>query len=230
MDSISGNGQVVYQAKFHDPCKIEDCIADLKSEMAKIKGYREQIDYWKPVKQWILFTNVEENPNDRGKWDKAVQEIDYCGLNVELWNWPKVWTLLETFPEVKQEFIESESRCFLLMKEFAEKSQKEYLPESFDVDFVGREKELQSFQDFLLSNKKIWSISGAGGMGKSRFLIECANTIDSTKWNVYFGNSEVLQITPSWNKRVILERSSILFIDELGDVGLGGFKSPSKFV
>lgn len=220
IDAVSGNGETVYQAKFHTQCSIENCIADLKSEMSKIKGYREKLNYWKPVKKWILFTNVVENPNDREKWNDAVEKCDCCGLEIELWNWSKIWKLLKKHPEVKQDFLESESRCILLKKEFQEKCQKEYLPESFDVECVGREKELQLFKDFLESDKKIWSVSGPGGMGKSRFLIECANFVDYEKWNVYFGVSETLKITQSWNKRVVLERPSILFIDELNDVDL----------
>ena len=220
IDAVSGDGQTVYQAKFHEQCSIENCIADLKKEMSKIKDYREKLGYWKSVKKWILFTNVEENPNDREKWNASVEECDCCGLEIELWNWPKIWVLLEKYPEVKRDFLENESRCFLLKKEFQAKNQKEHLPESFDVECVGREKELQLFKDFLKSDKKIWSFSGPGGMGKSRFLIECANLVDCEKWNVYFGVPAVLKITQSWNKRVVLERPSILFIDELGDICL----------
>ena len=220
IDAVSGDGQTVYQAKFHEQCSIENCIADLKKEMSKIKDYREKLGYWKSVKKWILFTNVEENPNDREKWNASVEECDCCGLEIELWNWPKIWVLLEKYPEVKRDFLENESRCFLLKKEFQAKNQKEHLPESFDVECVGREKELQLFKDFLKSDKKIWSFSGPGGMGKSRFLIECANLVDCEKWNVYFGMPDVLKITQSWNKRVVLERPSVLFIDELGDICL----------
>lgn len=220
IDAVSGDGLTVSQAKFHEQCSIDNCIADLKSEMSKIKDYKEKIDYWKPVKRWVLFTNVEENPNDREKWKNAVESCDTCGLDVDLWDWPKVWILLEKYPEVKQEFIENESRCFLLKKEFQELCRKQYLPESFDVDCVGRDKELLLFKNFMESEKQIWSFSGPGGMGKSRFLIECANTIDEKKWNVYFGVSEVLKTVSAWNKRVVLDRSSVLFIDELNDVDL----------
>lgn len=220
IDAISGDGQTVYQAKFHAQCSIENCIADLKNEMSKIKDYKEKFGYWKSVKKWILFTNVEENPNDHEKWNVAVEKCDCCDLEIELWNLPKIWKLLKKHPEVKQDFLESESRCILLKKEFQEKCQKEYLPESFDVECVGRDKELQLFKDFLESDKKIWSVSGPGGMGKSRFLIECAKLVDCERWNVYFGVSETLKITQSWNKRVVLERPSILFIDELNDVDL----------
>ncbi len=220
IDAISGDRQTVYQAKFHAQCSIENGIADLKSEMSKIKDYREKLNYWKPVKKWVLFTNVEENPNDNEKWNTAVKECDCCDLEIEIWNWPKIWKLLEKYPEVKQDFLENESRCFLLKNEFQTKSREEYLPESFDVECVGREKELQLFKDFLESDKKIWSISGPGGMGKSRFLAECAKLVDYERWNVYFGVSDVLKTTQSWNKRVVLERPSILFIDELGDVCL----------
>ena len=148
IDAISGDRQTVYQAKFHTQCSIENCIADLKSEMSKMKGYREKLNYWKPVKKWILFTNVEENPNDGEKWNTAVEKCDYCGLEIEIWGWPKIRELLEKYPEVKQDFLENESRCFLLKNEFQTKSLEEYLPESFDVECVGCEKELQLFKNF----------------------------------------------------------------------------------
>lgn len=141
IDAVSGDGLTVYQAKFHEHCSIADCISDLKSEMSKIKKYRDSLDYWKPVKKWVLFTNVEKNPNDNEKWKLAVKECDCCGLDVVLWDWPQVWTLLEKYPEVKQEFIECESRCILLKREFQEICRKQYLPESFDVECIGRDKE-----------------------------------------------------------------------------------------
>ena len=38
IDAISGDGETVYQAKFHAQCSIENCIEDLKSEKKKKKN------------------------------------------------------------------------------------------------------------------------------------------------------------------------------------------------
>jgi len=220
IDAISGNGQIVYQAKYHESPSISKCIADLQSEMGKIGEYKETLEYWKPVKKWVLFTNIEENPNDRQKWDEAVKECDCHGLEVELWNWTAIWNLLEKYPEVKKEYIEDEVRCFLLEREFLEINCNSYLPEAYDIECVGRENELREFDEFLSSDKKIWAVSGPGGMGKSRFLLECAKRVDRNNRNVFFGIPQVMKASSSWIKRLVFEHPSILFIDELSDLGL----------
>ena len=220
IDAISGNGQIVYQAKYHENPSISKCIADLQSEMGKIGEYKETLEYWKPVKKWVLFTNIEENPNDRQKWDEAVKECDCHGLEVELWNWTAIWNLLEKYPEVEKEYIEDEVRCFLLEREFLEINCNSYFPEAYDIECVGRENDLQEFDEFLKSNKKIWAVSGPGGMGKSRFLLECAKRVDRNNRNVFFGMPQVMKASSSWTKRLVFEHPSILFIDELSDLSL----------
>ena len=217
IDAISGNGQIVYQAKYHENPSISKCIADLQSEMGKIGEYKETLEYWKPVKKWVLFTNIEENPNDRQKWEESVKNCDCHELEIELWNWPTIWTLLEKYPEVKKEYIDDEVRCFLQEREFLENNRNSYLPESYDVECVGRNNELQKFDEFLNSNKKVWAISGPGGMGKSRFLLECAKRVNR---NVFFGMPQVMKISSSWTQRLVFEHPSILFIDELNDINL----------
>lgn len=220
IDAISGNCQVVYQAKYHENPSINKCITDLQAEMEKIGEYKETLEYWKSVKKWVLFTNIEENPNDMQKWNESVKNCDCHGLEIELWNWPAVWTLLEKYPEVKKEYIDDEVRCFLLEREFLEINRNSYLPESYDVECVGRKNELRKFDEFLDSNKKVWAISGPGGMGKSRFLLECAKRVNRNNRNVIFGMPQVMKISSSWTQRLVFEHPSILFIDELNDINL----------
>ena len=220
IDAISGNCQIVYQAKYHENPSINKCITDLQTEMGKIGGYKETLEYWKSVKKWVLFTNIEENPNDMQKWEEFVKNCDCHGLEIELWNWPAIWTLLEKYPEVKKEYIDDEVRCFLQEREFLENNRNSYLPESYDVECVGRNNELRKFDEFLNSNKKVWAISGPGGMGKSRFLLECAKRVNRNDRNVFFGMPQVMKISSSWTQRLVFEHPSILFIDELNDINL----------
>ncbi len=220
IDAISGNCQVVYQAKYHENPSISKCITDLQTEMGKIGEYKETLEYWKSVKKWVLFTNIEENPNDMQKWEESIKNCDCHGLEIELRNWPAIWTLLEKHPEVKKEYIDDEARCFLQEQEFLENNRNSYLPESYDVECVGRNNELRKFDEFLNSNKKVWAISGPGGMGKSRFLLECAKRVNRNDRNVFFGMPQVMKISSSWTKRLVFEHPSILFIDELNDINL----------
>lgn len=220
IDAISGDGLVVYQAKYHEKPSIDSCIKDLHDEMRKVGGYRKKIEYWKPVEKWVLFTNVEKNPNDEQKWEDAVAKCGCHGLKIELWDWTRVWSLLEDYPEVKMEFIDDQRRCFLSEREFAGAYCKNYLPESLDIECVGREKELREFDEFLNSDKRIWAVSGPGGMGKTRFLLECAKRVNQKIFRVFFGMPEVMKITPSWHERLVFEHQAILFIDELGDLTL----------
>ncbi len=83
-----------------------------------------------------------------------------------------------------------------------------------DYEFVGREQEMNKINDFLASSKKVLTLIGRGGIGKSKILYETAKKYDGTvsdwnrflfiKENVVFDN-EALKKIPSGRSVIILE-------------------------
>jgi len=83
-----------------------------------------------------------------------------------------------------------------------------------DYRFIGREKEMGIIGDFLKSSKKVLTISGRGGIGKSKLIYEAAkqNEITTEGWkrflfikeNVSFDN-EILKKIPSGHTVLVLE-------------------------
>jgi len=83
-----------------------------------------------------------------------------------------------------------------------------------DYEFVGREQEINKINEFLSSGKKVLTLVGRGGVGKSKILYEVAKKHDGaqTEWNrfifikenVIFDN-EVLKRIPSGRSVLVLE-------------------------
>lgn len=221
VDAVSGDKLIVYQAKFHIEPSLEKTISDFKKEFAKIEGYREEKAYWKEAKTWILVTNLEINPDDELKWNDAIRQQDCLGLNIELWDWSKIRTRLDKYPEVKKSYFENEYRTFItFVEEMKYEKETAWSAGALDVDFVGRAEALEKFAAFLNSNKKICSVSGPGGMGKTRFLLECAKQkADASEWDAFWAKPEALKAQKIF-ECIIPERKTVLFIDELNDLSL----------
>lgn len=219
IDAFSGDGLTVYQAKFHIDTDIEKAITDVKNEFVKIKKYREKKDFWKPVINWVLFTNLDKNPNDEQKWNEAITQIDSDGITISLWDWGIIQQKLIEHREVYTSYFENEVRIFTTMAEEVGRQRRySWFADALDVDFVGRDDALAKLSEFMLSPKQVWAVSGPGGMGKTHFLLECARQID-TEWNVLWATRESLT-SPHLYDSIVPERKTLLLIDELVDVHL----------
>jgi hypothetical protein len=83
-----------------------------------------------------------------------------------------------------------------------------------DYTIIGREKEIASIDSFIQSDKKILTIVGRGGIGKSKLIYEVAKRYETSKGecsrflfikeNVIFDN-EILKKIPSGKSVLILE-------------------------
>lgn len=67
-DVRSGDGKLVYQAKYHEDGSAAAAIRDAKKEAEKIQKYKQpentRYAQWKGVKHWRLVTNALFNPTD----------------------------------------------------------------------------------------------------------------------------------------------------------------------
>lgn len=182
-DARSGDGLTIYQMKFHQNESTSSAIRDAKAEADKIAKYQSTPgpaqEVWRGVQKWILISNVAFNPTDELKWNTEVKpEFDKLGLIATYWEKSVIETKLLKYPDLKQAYFGGETRVFLGIAEAREQVQSQgFHPNTLNAHYQGRELELEQYKNFLLNDsKKILVIHGAGGIGKTRFILEGAET------------------------------------------------------
>lgn len=83
-------------------------------------------------------------------------------------------------------------------------------------EFIGREVELEKLRKFLESDKKVFLLTGDGGVGKTRLAIEFARKLKaSDKWDAYFIDQNrdfkhfvVFDVLDNKNTLLILDEAS----------------------
>ncbi len=218
IDAISGDGMTVYQAKHHKQPLIRQSIADAKDELRKIKEYRKEKEYWKNVSHWVLFTNIRKGIESESKWeDEIVPLYLEIGIQAILWSWEKISALLYEHPAVIGPYFRGEPRVFKnILDELLRQQSENWFPPALNAPFVGRDEALEKFDEFMNSEKKIWAVSGAGGMGKTRFLLECAKRVEKERI-AYWCTTDSLN-HPFLFEGIVPERPVLLLIEELGSV------------
>ncbi len=224
-DVRSGDGALVYQAKHHVDGSAARTIADAKKEAAKISAYRQlghpRHDQWTGVKHWRLVTNAVFNPTDQLTWDTEVAPLLAAqGLTAELWGRAHLEALLDKHPEIHRSFFENETRAFLSVPEVRERlpAQEPFLQRAELGGFVGRDAELAEVDTFLTTTSLFLVVHGAGGMGKTRLLVEAGESIASKgTWQVLWANVASMAATGAWFEAIVPERPTLLLVDEPPD-------------
>jgi len=224
-DMRSGDGTCVFQAKHHESPSAAKAIADAKREGSKIARYREpgheRYEQWQGVTHWRLVTNALFNPTDQQRWDDEVVPVFRSrGLIAEYWGRSQLDALLDKHPEVDRSFFQNETRVFLTLPEAKEQvaSQEPFLKRSSPEPFIGRRDELHQVEQFMSSDSKFLVIHGAGGVGKTRLLIEAGERVASTgRWQVLWANAATMLSSGTWFSGIVPERSTLLLGDEPDD-------------
>jgi hypothetical protein len=158
-DARSGDGTLVFQAKFHKDASASKAIADAKEEAAKIAEYRKphhpRYSQWQDVKYWRLVINAEFNPTDHQTWvTEVVPLFATQGLEADYWERANLDGLLDKHPEVDRSFFQSEIRALLTLPEIRERLPLEepFLQRDAPTRFFGREEDLKQIHDFLTSD------------------------------------------------------------------------------
>ncbi len=225
-DVRSSDNTLVYQAKFNAAGSASKAIYAAKSEAKKIEKYRELGDprerQWKSVNRWCLVTNAEFNNTDKEKWDDEIVPLyKNLGLEVEYWERAALKALLDKHPEVDRSFFQNETRVFLSVPEIkAELLEREpFLKREAFGRFVGREAEFNKVHSFLKSEHRFLVVYGAGGVGKTRFVLEVGEQWASQgNWQVLWANVASMRASGEWFKAIVSERPTILLVDDPEDV------------
>lgn len=224
-DARSGDGKTVYQAKHHESPTAAKAIADAKKEAAKIAEYRKGAHtrhaQWADVSNWVLLTNASFNPTDEQAWQNDVVPLfKTLGLTATYWEQAKLDGYLAKHPEVDRAFFENEIRVFLSPAEACVRvadddpfTQRDEL-----AAYVGREADLEKFHSFLGRDKRYLLVHAAGGIGKTRFLLEAGDAIAGEgEWQVLWANVRSMEASTAWFDAVVPERPTLLLVDEPQD-------------
>lgn len=224
-DARSGDGTRVFQAKHHENGAAAAALSDAKKEAKKIAEYRRpghsRHSQWIGVKHWRLATNAEFNPTDKEKWDAEVAPLfAKLGLTADYWERENLNALLDRHPEIHRSFFENETRVFLSLPEVKDRlpAQEPFLRRNELGPFCGRAAEKTVLREFLASDKLFLIVHGAGGTGKTRFIVDTGDEIASEgDWQVLWANIESMAATGAWFEAVVPERATMLLLDEPAD-------------
>lgn len=229
IDAKSNNGLIVYQAKYHMNGDIKDLITDAKKELKKIKEYRKRghsnYAYWKDVSEWVIVSNIDMNETDMQAWDsEIVSEFKNEGITAQYpWHRIVIEARLVNFPNIIHHYFEGKNRVVLSLSEARNYiNDRSIITDVIDLEVVGWTENLTSFKSFLRNeNLKILPIIGNAGIGKTRFLYECANmsiTLEPDRL-VYWAITEELGYG-DWFRAIPPGSKCLLIIDEPEDASL----------
>ena len=230
IDAKSENGKIIYQAKYHKIGNISDVISDAKKEFDKIKQYREEshsnYDYWKEVTEWVLISNIDINETDMFQWENEILPLfNNIGITPSLWQKVIIEAMLVDFPNIIQHFFEGRNHVVFSLSEAHDYLSARSIPiirEIIDMDVVGWSEYFLIFKSFLKNNEiKILPVIGNAGIGKSRFLYECANISieEEPDRYVFWTVAEELN-QGSWFTAIPPGSKCLIVIDEPDDVKL----------
>ncbi len=224
-DARSGDGDTVFQAKHHVKPTASKAIADAKREAAKVAKYRaadhDRSGEWASVQHWILVTNASFGPTDEATWQtEVVPEFVKVGLTARYWEEATLDGYLDKHPEVDRAFFQNEIRVFLSPAEACLRVADDdpFIQRADLAPYVGRDSELAALDAFLVGSKSYLHVHAAGGIGKTRFLLEGACRIAAEgDWQVLWANVHSMGLSSSWFDAIVPERPTLLVVDDPDD-------------
>ena len=229
-DAMSSDGLTIYQAKFHAEPADSTVISDAKAEATSITKHlapgSKTAPRWSGVKRWVMATNVSGSPALRLRWDNEVKPLfKTLGLEAGLWTTAELEARLTKHPAVREQFFEGGTRLFTTLAEHTDARQRRtltlFVPWG-SGQFRARESEMQAIQAFLQGTKAVMLVHGAGGVGKTRLVVEAAYEAlaGSRVEQALVAQNEGLAASTNWYSNVVAETKTLLIVDEPTDASL----------
>lgn len=223
-DARSGDGLIVYQAKYRKSLDMDGAITLALNELEKIKTYRDpghaNYQYWKYATGWVLAANVSANPNDDAKWCSKVKPAFHNkGLEAKYWGVEMLESHLAQHPQIREVFFGGENRVLVGLKEAHDLLAAECVGSmSLNVPMVGRTAELDSICSFAAANnERVLPIIGAGGIGKSRLLYESLLSLANNGWRVLWALPGTMAISSQWFRLLNGTQQTCVALDDPSD-------------
>ena len=219
------SGYWVFQYKFRDLEKGIRSARDSFIQAAKRdleKAHKLQCDHY------VLMTNVLLTSDNTNKIAEAKDQGGYT-FSLTCWDAENLITMTDEFPYLLNSFQDPQLPVFLPWQDIFQNQiagQNRLL--RYDYETFGREDEIDQFQIFVQDpDKRLLTVYGSGGIGKTKLAIEFAKTVerDHTDYESLFVQmagdsfeSALADIPPN--------RNYIFFIDEAHDFidHLGGIR------
>jgi hypothetical protein len=183
------SGKFIFQSKYHQPKPGRANLNALKKDLKGTKGNKGKKGELDKAEEahtdhLIIMTNVPLiGPH---QLNELLSLAEGRQLKLHIWDEEKIKALLVNNPNVRFVHINGpEYPMFVPPQTFY----KKFLVEDSEgiltllTDLVGREKELDEFRGFLLSNENLLSIFAPPGQGKSRLILEFSRAAEKeTDW------------------------------------------------
>ena len=222
-------GTWIFQYKFFDPT-MDKARARSNFLSTVIGGKRKNGELDKAdalqCDHYVLMTNTLLTAGNKRKIEDAKDERGYT-FSLTCWDAEDLITMTRAeFPYILNLFLPIFLPwCDIFRNQIAGKHQLL----RFDYETFGREDEINQFQNFVQDpDKRLLTIYGSGGIGKTKLAIEFAKTVerDHTDYEPLF----VQMVGDSFEKALATEippnRKYIFFIDDAHDFidNLGGIR------
>lgn len=218
IDAITEHGTRVVQMKY-SMGKASEVISRAKKEHKKIKGYREGgacSSLWNGIREWELATNVAFNPINEEAWNAQIVPLfAELGLKAILTKKLDLEGRLLSHQDLCDAFFSGMNRVFLSLAEIRESSANLVFDvDALEIPYVGRDREFTQFREFLGGDQRILRITGKGGVGKTRFLFEAADSRVPPEWQVLWANTETMADRSDWIRGVAPDVPTLLCLDD----------------
>ncbi len=211
------NGKWRFQAKFKTVDK-KTALRKLREDLKKdIKNNVEEEDFL------VFLFNQEIRPEEKESLSSLVEEeLTKNGKTLQgflLWEGAKIEGLLGNHGVVYQYFFEPDGTELQPWQEaFARSLNPDQAGPINDTGpFLGREKELKDLMEWSeSSNQQFCTVSGPGGWGKSRLLLEFFKQLDENKseWSIWVPVSRTSLDVPKLEKALRGTDKVILLLDD----------------
>ena len=225
------DGTWIFQYKFFDPTMDKGrARSQLISKMKGGKRKKGELDKADALQcdHYVLMTNTLLTAGNKRKIEDAKNEKGYT-FSLICWDAEDLITMTDAFPYLLNSFRDPHLPVFLSWQDmFRDQVAGKNRLLRYDYDTFGREGEIGQFQNFVRDpDKRLLTMYGSGGIGKTKLAIEFAKVIedDYTDYEPLFVQmagdsfeSALADIPPN--------RNYIFFVDDAHDFidHLGGIK------
>ncbi len=223
-------GTWVFQYKFFDPTMDKGrARSQLISQMKGGKRKKGELDKANDLEcdHYVLMTNTLLTAGNKRKIEDAKNEKGYT-FSLTYWDAEDLITMIDEFPYLLNSFRDSHLPVFLPWQDmFRHQITGKQRLLRYDYETFGREDEISQFQTFVRDpDKRLLTVYGSGGIGKTKLAIEFAKMIehDYTDYEPLFvqmaGDSfeNALADIPPNRKYIFFVDDAHDFIDNLGGI------------